>query len=152
MQTFENLAALKAALGQDLGTTPYITVSQEMIDTFAKATLDFQWIHIDVEMAKKYSPFGGPIAHGFLTLSLAPRFMADLYNIKTAKMGVNYGANKIRFTDTVPAGSNVRMKGVLKSVEDFPNNGVKVEIVATFEREGSEKPVCVAELVSLIFE
>lgn len=152
MLTFENLAGLKAALGQQLGTTPYIEITQEMINDFAKATLDFQWIHTNPEMAKQFSPFGTTIAHGFLTLSLAPKFMADLFVVKSVKMGVNYGTNKVRFTDTVPVGSKVRMSAVLTGVEDFPNNGVKIEIKATFEREGSPKPVCVAELLSLFFE
>ena len=152
MKTFKNLAELKAAVGQEMGTTPWLTVTQEMINDFAKATLDFQWIHLDVEKAKKHSPFGGPIAHGFLTLSLAPKFMADLFEVESVKMGVNYGANKIRFTDAVPSGASVRMTATLKGVEDFPNNGVKVEMVCVFEREGSDKPVCVAELLSLMFE
>lgn len=152
MKTFQNLAELKAAVGQEMGTTPWLTVTQEMINDFAKATLDFQWIHLDVEKAKKYSPFGGPIAHGFLTLSLAPKFMADLFVVQSVKMGVNYGANKVRFTDAVPSGSSVRMTATLKGVEDFPNNGLKIEMTCVFEREGSEKPVCIAELVSLMFE
>lgn len=152
MKTFQNLAELKAAVGQEMGTTPWLTVTQEMINDFAKATLDFQWIHLDVEKAKKYSPFGGPIAHGFLTLSLAPKFMADLFVVQSVKMGVNYGANKVRFTDAVPSGASVRMTATLKGVEDFPNNGLKVEMTCVFEREGSEKPVCIAELVSLMFE
>lgn len=152
MTSFENLSALKAAVGQDLGTTPWLTVTQGMINDFAKATLDFQWIHIDIEMARKHSPFGGPIAHGFLTLSLAPKFMADLFRVNSVKMGVNYGTNKVRFTDAVPSGAHVRMKASIKSVEDFPGNGVKVEMSCIFEREGTTKPVCIAELVSLMFE
>ncbi|TAG75117.1 MAG: MaoC family dehydratase, partial [Runella slithyformis] len=110
MKIFANLTALKAELGQELGSTPYLTVTQEMINDFAKATLDFQWIHVDVEMAKQHSPFKTPVAHGFLTLSLAPKFMSDLFQVTSVKMGVNYGANKIRFTSAVPAGSNVRMR------------------------------------------
>ncbi|MCY7351180.1 MAG: MaoC family dehydratase [Cytophagaceae bacterium] len=152
MQIFQNLTELRAAVGQDLGTTDWTSVTQEMINDFAKATGDHQWIHVDVERARQQSPFGGPIAHGFLTLSLAPTFMAQLFRVESVKMGVNYGTNKIRFTEAVPAGSRVRMHGNLIRVENFPNNGVKVELRATFEREGSEKPVCVAELVSLLFE
>jgi acyl dehydratase len=150
--TFQNLSALKAAIGQDLGTSQWLTVSQEMINDFAKATLDFQWIHLDVERAKRESPFGGPIAHGFLTLSLAPKFMAELVAVESVKMGVNYGTNKVRFTGSVPAGANVRMTATLKDVKDYPNNGAMVEIAATFELENSSKPVCVAELISLMFE
>ena len=150
--TFQNLTELKAAIGQDLGTSQWLTVSQEMINDFAKATLDFQWIHLDVERAKRESPFKGPIAHGFLTLSLAPKFMAELVDVTSVKMGVNYGTNKVRFTGSVPSGSNVRMKATLKDVKDYPNNGAMVEIVATFELENASKPVCVAELISLMFE
>jgi len=143
---------LKAAVGQELGATEWLPVTQTMINDFAKATGDQQWIHVDVERARKFSPFGGPIAHGFLTLSLAPKFMASLFEVKSAKMGVNYGTNKVRFTDALPADSRVRMRATLAAVEDFPNNGVKITLNATFEREGSEKPVCVAELLSLLFE
>lgn len=152
MQTFQNLTALKAAVGQDLGATDYAPVTQEMINQFADATGDHQWIHVDVEKAKQFSPFGGPIAHGFLTLSLAPQFMAELFRVESVKMGVNYGTNKVRFTDAVPAGARVRMRATVAGVENFPNNGVRLTLNATFEREGSEKPVCVAELVSLLFE
>ena len=152
MKIFSNLAHLKTVVGHELGVTDWTSVTQEMIDDFAKATGDHQWIHVDVERARQHSPFGGPIAHGFLTLSLAPRFMTELFRVESVKMGVNYGTNKVRFTDAVPAGSQVRMRGRLVSVENFPNNGVKVEIRASFEKEGSEKPVCIAELVSLLFE
>jgi NADPH:quinone reductase len=150
--TFTNITELKTAIGQDLGTSEWLSVSQEMINDFAKATLDFQWIHIDVEKAKKHSPFGGPIAHGFLTLSLAPKFMAELVAVQSVTMGVNYGTNKVRFTGAVPAGASVRMKASLVDVKDYPNNGAMVTIGAIFEMQGSEKPVCVAELLSLMFE
>ncbi|MFN8353177.1 MAG: MaoC family dehydratase [Spirosomataceae bacterium] len=152
MQTFQNLTELKAAVGQELGTTDWTLVTQEMINDFAKATGDHQWIHVNQEMAEKYSPFKTTIAHGFLTLSLAPKLMYELYAVKTVKMGLNYGANKVRFTDAVPSGSKVRMKASIKSTEDFPNNGLKVEMTCVFEREGSEKPVCIAELISVLFE
>lgn len=152
MTTFPTLAALKTAVGQDLGATGYVTITQARIDQFAEATGDHQWIHVDVERATQFSPFGGPIAHGFLTLSLAPQFMAELFRVESVKMGVNYGTNKVRFTDAVPAGARVRMRATLGEVENFPNHGVRLTLNAVFEREGSEKPVCVAELVSLLFE
>ncbi len=152
MKTFPTLAALKAAVGQDLGATGYVTVTQEMVNQFADATGDHQWIHVDVEKARQFSPFGGPIAHGFLTLSLAPQLTASLFRVESVKMGVNYGTNKVRFTDAVPVGAKIRMRATVVSVEDFPNNGVRLMLNATFEREGSDKPVCVAELVSLLFE
>ncbi|GAA4402504.1 MaoC family dehydratase [Nibrella viscosa] len=151
MRTFTTLADLKAHVGQEIGTTPYLTVTQEMINDFAKATLDFQWIHIDVEKAKTHSPFGTPVAHGFLTLSLAPKFMADLFRVESVKMGVNYGANKIRFTSAVPSGSNVRMKATLMEAEPV-QGGLRITANCTFEIEGQPKPACVAELISLLFE
>ncbi len=151
MKTFTNLSELKTMVGQELGSTPYLTVTQEMINDFAKATLDFQWIHTDVEMDKKFSPFKTPVAHGFLTLSLAPKFMADLFTVSSVKMGVNYGANKIRFTSAVPSGSNVRMTGTLISVEDI-ENGIRLIMKCVFEIEGQSKPACVAELISVLYE
>ncbi|TAE95189.1 MAG: MaoC family dehydratase [Runella slithyformis] len=151
MKIFANLAALKAELGQELGSTPYLTVTQEMINDFAKATLDFQWIHVDVEMAKQHSPFKTPVAHGFLTLSLAPKFMSDLFQVTSVKMGVNYGANKIRFTSAVPAGSNVRMRAKLAELEEIPN-GVRIIMDCVFEIEGQTKPACIAELISVMYE
>ena len=151
MLVFKNLNELKAAQGRDLGTTDWLTVTQEMINDFAKSTLDFQWIHLDAEKAKA-SPFGGTIAHGFLTISLASKFVAELFRVETVKMGINYGLNKVRFTGTVPSGARIRMKGVLKSVEDFPNTGIKAEILLTFEIENQAKPVCLAEWVILQFE
>ena len=151
MQTFETLAELKNQVGQDFTPTPYLTVTQEMINDFAKATLDFQWIHVDVARAEKYSPFKAPVAHGFLTLSLAPKFMADLFKVNSVKMGVNYGANKIRFTSAVPAGSQVRLKASLSALEEIPN-GVRITMNCVFEIEGQTKPACVAELISVLYE
>lgn len=151
MKTFANLTELSAAVGQEIGTTPYLAVTQEMINDFAKATFDFQWIHVDVAMAEKYSPFKTPVAHGFLTLSLAPKFMADLFKVESVKMGVNYGANKIRFTSAVPAGSFVRMRAVLSALEVVPN-GVRIEMNCIFEIQDQAKPACVAELISMLYE
>jgi acyl dehydratase len=149
--TFDNLVALKAAVGQEIGTSDWLTVTQEMINDFAKATLDFQWIHLNQEMAAQYSPFKTTIAHGFLTLSLAPKFMGDLLQVKSVKMGVNYGTNKVRFTSAVPSGGRVRMKGTITEVEDVPR-GVKLTMNCIFELEGSEKPACIAELISMMYE
>jgi acyl dehydratase len=152
MQKFENLAELKAQLGQDLGTTDWLTVSQEMIQGFAAATLDFQWIHLDQARAQQESPFKTTIAHGFLTLSLAPKFMADLFEVNSVKMGVNYGANKIRFTSAVPSGSAVRMQGTLIEVEEVAPQGLRITVRCVFEVQGQAKPACVAELISLLYE
>jgi len=152
MQTFPNLASLKSQVGQEIGITPYMTVTQEMINDFAKATQDFQWIHVDVKMAKQHSPFKTPVAHGFLTLSLAPKFMADLFKVESVKMGINYGANKIRFTSAVPSGSQVRMRANLMEAEEANTSGLRITMNCIFEIEGQEKPACVAELISMLYE
>lgn len=152
MLSFDNLATFRAHVGQELGTSEWVTITQEMVNDFAKATGDNQWIHVNTEMAAKYSPFKTTIAHGFLTLSLAPKFMYELYQVKSAKMGLNYGTNKVRFTSPVPTGSRVRMHATLKEVEDQQPNGIKSTVALLFELEGSEKPACVAEMISLMFE
>lgn len=138
-------ATLKDHIGEHLGYSKYHTVTQEQVNTFAEATGDHQWIHIDVERAKA-GPFGGPIAHGYLTLSLAPLLLADVLQVDGITMGVNYGANKVRFPSPVPVGSNVRVGASLKDVEDVAG-GYQVTVEATFEVEGATKPSCVAELV-----
>lgn len=149
---FDNLAALKAHAGNSLGSSEWIKVSQEMVNDFAKATLDFQWIHIDVERAKKESPFGGPIAHGFMSLSLLPELLSQVMSVKSVKMGVNYGVNKVRFPHPVPCGSRLRAHVNLASAEDYGDNGLKTVFDATIEIEGIDKPACVAQFVSLSFE
>ncbi|AEI48646.1 MaoC family dehydratase [Runella slithyformis] len=150
MLTFDTLAAFRAHVGQSLGTSEWVTITQDMVNDFAKATGDDQWIHVNAEMAK-LSPFKTTIAHGFLTLSLAPKCMYGMYRVKSVKMGLNYGTNKVRFTSPVPTGSRVRMHAVLKEVEDQAN-GIKSVVEAVFELEGSAKPACVAELITLMFE
>lgn len=149
---FKNIAELKDFKGKELGISSWQILSQEMINDFAKATFDDQWIHINEEMAKQFSPFGKTIAHGFLSLSLSPKFMYEMFKVESAKMGLNYGTNKVRFISPVPSGSRVRMKAVLKDVEDMQPSGVKLIIDAIFELEGSEKPACAAELLSVIYE
>jgi NADPH:quinone reductase len=151
MLIFKNLAALKAHVGKELGTSGWQTLTQEKINDFAKATLDDQWIHVDIEKAK-LSPFGGTIAHGFLSLSFSPKFMYEMFKVESAQMGLNYGTNKVRFISPVPVNSRVRMKATLKDVEDMQPSGAKLIVEAVFELEGSEKPACVAELLSVIYE
>jgi acyl dehydratase len=151
MYTFTDLAQFTAHAGQSLGETEYIHITQEMINRFAEATGDHQWIHTDPERAARESPFKVPVAHGFLTLSLAPKLMAQLYRVESVSMGINYGANKIRFTNTVPVDSQLRMKAHLQQA-DPQANGVKAIIECTFELEHTTKPACVAELVVLLFE
>ncbi|MFY7910828.1 MAG: zinc-binding dehydrogenase, partial [Emticicia sp.] len=148
---FKDLAALKNHIGNPLGTSDWQTLTQDKINAFAAATLDDQWIHVDEEKAK-LSPFGKTIAHGFLSLSFSPKFMYEMFKVESAKMGLNYGTNKVRFISPVPVGSRVRMKATLKDVEDMQPNGAKLIIDAVFELEGSEKPACVAELLSVVYE
>jgi acyl dehydratase len=136
---------IKEHIGEHLGYSEYHRVTQEQVNLFAEATGDHQWIHIDVERAKA-GPFGGPIAHGYLTLSLAPVLLAQVLRVEGVQMGVNYGANKVRFPAPVPVGSNIRVGVKLANVEDV-SGGLQVTIEATFECEGAAKPSCVAELL-----
>ena len=136
---------LKSNVGQHLGYSEYLEITQERVQQFAEATGDFQWIHIDVERAKS-GPFGGPIAHGYLTLSLGPMLYPTVVRIDGFSMGVNYGANKIRFPSPVPVGSRVRLGVKLLELEEIAN-GVQMTMEFTFECEGSSKPSCVAEII-----
>lgn len=151
MLTFTNLAEFSDHAGQSLGETAYMTITQDMINLFAQATGDHQWIHTDPDQAAQLSPYKTTIAHGFLTLSLAPKLMAELYRIESVKMGINYGSNKVRFTNAVPVGSHLRLKAQLQSVEP-QNKGVRVITECIFEIEGNPKPACIAELITLLFE
>ena len=139
------VAGLKAAVGEHLGYSEYIEISQERVNQFAEATGDFQWIHVDVERAKS-GPFGGPIAHGYLTLSLGPMLYPTVVRIEGFSMGVNYGANKVRFPSPVPVGSKVRLGVKVLEVEEIAN-GVQMTMEFTFGCEGSSKPSCVAEII-----
>lgn len=137
---------VKAAVGEQLGYTDWLEVDQKRIDLFAEATGDHQWIHVDPERAAA-GPFGGTIAHGYLTLSLLPLFGPQLIRVDGVKMGVNYGTNKVRFPSPVPVGSRLRATAVITGVEDV-KGGIQVSVAFTVEREGGDKPVCVAESVS----
>ncbi|MFT3812331.1 MAG: MaoC family dehydratase [Acidovorax sp.] len=150
MKTFHSYSEMRALVGQEVSVTDWITVTQEQVNLFADATGDHQWIHIDPERAKA-GPFGAPIAHGFLTLSLLPRFFQMALEIKGARMGVNYGLNKVRFTAPVPVGSRLRARMKLQSAEPLPPDGLQIDWLVTIEREGSDKPVCVAESISRSF-
>ena len=136
---------VKAHVGQHLGYSDYVTVTQEMVNTFADATGDHQWIHIDVEKAKK-GPFGAPIAHGYLTLSLGPSLLPQIYGVEGAVMGVNYGANKIRFPAPMRTGQRMRARFSLLAFERL-TDCVQTVWQYTAEQEGGDKPVCVAEVV-----
>ncbi len=148
MKIIQNLQELPALVGQDIGASEWITVTQEMVNKFADATGDHQWIHVDVERAKA-GPFGGPIAHGFLTLSLLPMFFQSAMQIVQAGMGVNYGLNKVRFTSPVPVGSRLRARIKLLSCTPVANDGVQLIWEVKVEREGGDKPVCIAESLVL---
>jgi acyl dehydratase len=147
MTTTTTMAELPGLVGQELGTSDWYEVTQEAVNLFADATNDHQWIHVDVERAKAESPFGGPIAHGFMTLSLLVPLASGTYRISDSKMGVNYGLNKVRFPAPVPVGSKVRARVVLQDCQEIPG-GVQNTLAVTVEREGGDKPVCVAEWVS----
>ncbi|RYF62908.1 MAG: MaoC family dehydratase [Comamonadaceae bacterium] len=144
MKTFQSYTELAACVGQEVAVTDWITVTQKQIDLFAEATGDHQWIHVDPERAAQ-GPFGTTIAHGFLTLSLIPRFFEAAFTIAGARMGVNYGLNRVRFTAPVPAGSRVRARLSLLALEKAEPDGVQMTWQVTMEREGGDKPVCVAE-------
>jgi len=149
MLTLNGLDEVKAHVGQELGVSDWHLVTQELIDRFAEVTGDDQWIHIDVERAKQ-SPFGGTIAHGYYTLSLAPRFSYDMFTFTGFAFGVNYGLNRVRFPAPLPVGERVRMRALLKAVDDIPG-GAQITTELTFEREGGEKPVCVAETLARVY-
>jgi acyl dehydratase len=140
--------ALKTLVGQEIAVTDWFNVTQERIQQFADATLDHQWIHVEVERARQESPFKAPIAHGFLTLSLLPHFMSEALEIKEGvRLSVNYGLNRVRFVSPVRAGSNIRARIMLQSLKDVPPDGMEAVFNATMEIEGGEKPCCVAEWV-----
>ncbi|NHF58091.1 MaoC family dehydratase [Flavobacteriaceae bacterium TP-CH-4] len=147
-----NFEEFRKQEGQDLPIGPWITVTQDMINAFAEATLDFQWIHVDVEKAKHYSPFKAPVAHGFLSVSLISKMLADVVEVQSVQMGVNYGLNKVRFPHPVVVDSRLRFMGKVVQIEDYGSNGLKVTWGCTIEIEGAQKPACVAEFVSLMFE
>jgi acyl dehydratase len=148
---FENLAALEAAAGTELAVSDWVEITQERVNQFADATGDHQWIHVDPERARRESPFGGPIAHGYLTLSLLPKLMSDTLEIDGTRVSVNYGVNRVRFTDPVPVGSRVRARIGLAKFERIPG-GAQLFWNVTIEREGSDKPAMVAGTVSRRYE
>ena len=150
VREFQGIAELEKHLGQELGTSDWVTVDQERINTFADATGDHQWIHIDEERAKA-GPFGGTIAHGFLTLSLLPLLGAEVMNVTGMKMKINYGLNKVRFPKPVPAGAKVRDVVTLKEIVR-KSSGIQVVMDHVIEIESSDRPACIAEAVTLMVE
>jgi acyl dehydratase len=149
MLTISGIDELRAKVGTELGVSEWHDVTQDEIDAFADATGDHQWIHVEPERAAQ-TPFGSTIAHGLYTLSLGPRFTFALFTIEGFAFGLNYGYNKVRFPAPLPVDSRVRMRATLAAVDDVPG-GVQLTITQTFEREGTEKPVCVAESVARMY-
>ncbi len=147
MKTFQSLKEFPALVGQEVAVSDWLTITQEQVNQFAQATGDHQWIHVDVERAKA-GPFGGPIAHGFLTLSLLPRFFESSIEIVESRMGVNYGLNRVRFMAPVPVGSRLRARLKLLACESIDNHGMQMTWEVTIEREGVAKPACVAESIA----
>lgn len=146
MKTIQTLQEFPDLVGQEVAVSDWLTITQEQVNQFAQATGDHQWIHVDVEKAKA-GPFGGPIAHGFLTLSLLPKFYESAMHIVGSSLGVNYGLNRVRFTAPVPVGSRLRARMKLLKCEPVDNAGVQLTWEVSVEREGGAKPVCVAESI-----
>jgi len=149
MLTISGIDELREKVGEELGVSDWHEVTQDAINAFADATGDHQWIHVDPERAAQ-TPWGSTIAHGLYTLSLGPQFTFAMFTIEGFAFGLNYGYNKVRFPAPLPVNSRVRMRATLSSVDDVPG-GVQVTITQAFEREGEEKPVCVAESVARMY-
>ena len=150
MKILDTLSELQSLQGQEVVVSEWITISQEQVQQFANATGDHQWIHVDVERARQ-GPFGGPIAHGFLTLSLIPRFFDESLQVREVRMGVNYGLNRVRFMAPVPVGSRLRGRMRLDKCEAIDRSGLQTTWTVSIEREGADKPVCVAESLARMY-
>lgn len=146
-----DIATLKTYVGKPLGTTDWHAVTQEQIDDFARATGDHQWIHVDVERAERESPFGGPIAHGYLTIALVPVLLPQLLRVESAARTVNFGIDKMRLPAPMPAGGRVRLSAEIKHVRGIAGGAARVTISLRFEVEGGRKPCCVADVIYIYF-
>ena len=152
MLVFKNLEEFRSIKGKGLPTGEWYTVTQQMINDFANATLDKQWIHVDEERAAKESPFKSTVAHGFMSVAMISRMLEEMFVVKSVKMGLNYGLNKVRFPNPVPVNSELRMHTSVKDIEDINNNGIKITFSCNIEIKGQEKPACVAEFLAALFE
>ncbi|MEN8964848.1 MAG: MaoC family dehydratase [Polaribacter sp.] len=152
MRTFDTIADFKTMLGKDLPTGNWYTVSQQMINDFANATFDKQWIHVDEARAEKETPFKSTIAHGFMSVAMISKLLEDVFSIRSLKMGLNYGLNRVRFPNPVPVNSQLRIHTTVKKIEDLDNNGIKVTFSCTIEIKNAAKPACVAEFIAALFE
>jgi acyl dehydratase len=150
MRVLNGVAEVLAAEGEELGVSDWIELTQPQVDAFADITGDHQWIHVDVERAKS-SPFGGTIVHGYFTLSLGPQLATTIYSFEGFQFGMNYGLNRVRFTAPLPVGSKLRLRTSLAKVEQL-DKAVQLTLAWTFERDGSDKPVAVAEMLARLFE
>lgn len=150
MKTFQSYSELAALKGQEVTVTEWREITQQQINLFADATGDHQWIHVDVERAAK-GPFGTTVAHGFFTLSLLAGFMDEAFQIEGVVMGLNYGLNKVRFTSPVPVNSRLRARLTLVNTEALDNQGLQITWQVVVEREGQDKPVCVAESLARVY-
>ncbi|QRY42688.1 MaoC family dehydratase [Mycolicibacterium boenickei] len=150
MRTFTSVDDIVGSVGEELGVSEWVTITQERINTFAEATGDHQWIHVDVERAQRESPFGGPIAHGYLSLSLLPMLGWQIYTVEGAKMGINYGSNKVRFPSPVPVDARVRLRSTLQNAEQLPDGAVQMTVHQVLEIDGHPKPALVAETLSRV--
>lgn len=149
---FPDLNTLEAKIGLQLAPSEWVTVTQEMINDFAKATGDHQWIHVDEEKAAQFAPFGSTIAHGFLSVSLFSQLLHSMYRVENLKMGINYGLNKVRFPAPVPVNSRVRLHASLAAADEYGENGLKVSWECILEIEHQTKPACVGEWILVLFE
>jgi acyl dehydratase len=150
-RTIAGVAGVQALVGEDLGCSGWLEITQERVNLFANATLDHQWIHVDPERARAESPFGGPIAHGYLTLSLLPHLLAETIDVTDVRMAINYGLNRLRYPAPVPVGSRVRL-GVRVAAAEEIRGGVQCQLDCTVEVEGGAKPALVAEVVFRYYE
>ncbi|MCX6393673.1 MAG: MaoC family dehydratase [Actinomycetes bacterium] len=149
MLVLNGIDDIKSKVGEELGVSDWIQIDQDAVNKFAEVTGDDQWIHVDVDRAKE-SPLGGTIVHGYFTLSLIPKFAYETYSIEGITFGMNYGSDKVRFLSPVPTGSRLRMRSTLASADDR-NGGVLMKVTCTIEIEGSDKPACVAETLTIVF-
>lgn len=150
MQVIEDMGALEGFVGQEIGVSDWLLIDQARVNQFADATEDHQWIHVDIERAERESPFGGPIVHGFLTLSLVPRLTSELKRIEGVTTTINYGLDKVRFITPVRVGARVRARQTLESIEPRGENSYMLRNTVTIEIEGADTPACIAQSLSLI--
>lgn len=150
--TFNSIAELKTIEGESLPIGEWFTITQQMIHDFAEATGDKQWIHVDEEKAKQFSPFKKTVAHGFMSVAMLSKKLEEILEIKSVKMSLNYGMNNVRFPNAVPVDTELRLVSAVKSIENYKENGVKATFDCKMEIKGQEKPACVAQFIVLMFE